>query len=262
MEETMIGNHSPAPSAHGATPTAARVGWYAALLTAAITAVTFGFAIAALPNSGANCTDGCIAYPYLDSLAEFPRDYLWMPLAILQSLIYVIFMASIHAYAAAHHKIFSQIGLSFAMMSAGILAGTYFVQFSVVPASLLSGETEGIPLLTQYNPHGVFIALEELGYLLMSLSFLCMAPVFSNTSRAATAVRWVFLGGFALAVTSLIVISAAYGLDRQDRFEVVVISIDWLVLLIGGILASLVFRAQLTTQHGPHAETALGKIGV
>lgn len=34
----------------------------------------------------------------------------------------------------------------------------------------MHGETEGITLLTQYNAHGIFIALEELGYLLMSLS--------------------------------------------------------------------------------------------
>ena len=32
-------------------------------------------------------------------------------------------------------------------------------------------------MLIQYNPHGVFIALEEPGYLVMSLSFLFMAPV-------------------------------------------------------------------------------------
>lgn len=255
----MTGHERPAMHTELAAPTAARVGWYAALLTAILTVVTFGFAITALPNAGAGCVEGCLQYPYLDSLAEFPRDYLWMPLAILLVLVYVVFMASIHAYAEVRQQLFSQIGLSFALMAAGILASTYFVQFSVVPVSLLSGETEGIALLTQYNPHGLFIALEELGYLLMSLSFLFMAPVFANQGRLEAAIRWVFIGGFVLAVVALVVISAGYGLDREDRFEVVVISIEWLVLLISGALVSVVFRRQLRAQHDLHAATAVAR---
>jgi hypothetical protein len=56
-----------------------------------------------------------------------------------------------------------------------VLLGGYFVQFSMVPVSLMNGQSEGIALLTQYNPYGVFIVLEELGYLLMSLSFVFLA---------------------------------------------------------------------------------------
>jgi hypothetical membrane protein len=109
----------------------------------------------------------------------------------------------------------------------------------------MSGETEGITLLTQYNAHGVFIVLEELGYLLMSLSFLFMAPVFINKNRLEVAVRWVFIISFLLTVLALTLISINYGLDRQDRFEVAVISIDWLVLIVNGILLSIVFKQQL-----------------
>jgi hypothetical protein len=60
-------------------------------------------------------------------------------------------------------RIRGQIGLSFALIAAGVLLSIYFVQFSVVPVSLMNGQTEGIALLTQYNPYGVFIVLEELG---------------------------------------------------------------------------------------------------
>ena len=112
----------------------------------------------------------------------------------------------------------------------------------------MSGETEGITLLTQYNAHGVFIALEELGYLLMALSFVFIAPAFASEERLQKAVRWVFLSGFGLAVIAFIVFSAIYGLDRQDRFEVAIISIDWLVLLVNGILLSLWFRKQQRTK--------------
>lgn len=222
-----------------------RVGFYAALFTTIITLVTFGFAIVAIPISGANCLEGCIDYPYLDTLSQFPKDYRWMPLAMLLVLSYLILMVAIQAYASPARKIFGQIGLSFGIITTIVLLVDYFVQFSVVPISLMSGETEGITLLTQYNAHGIFIVLEELGYLTMSLSFLFAAPVFADKTRLEAAIRWVFVIGFILAMIALALISINYGLDRQDRFEIAVISIDWLVLVINGILLSIVFRRQL-----------------
>ncbi len=56
---------------------------------------------------------------------------------------------------------------------------------------------------------------------------------------------WVFVIGCTIAFAALIVISFVYGLERLDRFEVVVISTAWLVLLINGILLSILFRRQL-----------------
>jgi hypothetical protein len=219
-----------------------QVGLYASIAVALLTLVTFGFAIVAIPISGANCLEGCIDYPYLDTVAQFPKDYRWMPLASLLMLAYVVWTVALHAATAPRKQIFSQVGLIFASMATLVLVTDYFLQFSVVPISLMSGETEGITLLTQYNAHGIFIALEELGYLLMALSFAFMALAMGNHSRLEAAARWVFAGGFGLALIALIAFTALYGLDRQDRFEVAVISIDWLVLLVNGILLSLWFR--------------------
>ncbi len=225
--------------------TAYSVGFYSAVLTVILTIVTFGLALTAVPISGANCPADCITYPYLDTLTRFPKDYLWMYPAIILILVYVVLMAAIHAYAAREKKIFSQIGFSFAIITAVILVVDYFIQFSVVPVSLANGETDGIALLTQYNPHGIFIALEELGYLMMALSFLFMAPVFAKRGRLETAIRWIYILSFAIVFISLVITSFAYGLERQDRFEVVAISICWLVLIINGVLLSIVFRRQL-----------------
>jgi len=221
---------------------ASRVGLYSAILTAITTAVTFGLAITAVPNAGAGCQENCVGYPYLDTLSEFPGDYLWMPPAMVLVVLYVVLVSSIHAQVTPQKRVYAQIGLSFALLAAGVLLGDYFVQFSVVPISLLNGQTEGIALLTQYNPYGFFIVLEELGYLLMALSFLFLAPVFAGGGRLAWAVRWVFVGGFVLAVIFLAAISAVYGLERMDRFEIAAISIDWLVLVINGVLLGFLFR--------------------
>jgi hypothetical protein len=233
-----------------ASTVASRAGFISAILAAAITLVTFGLAITAIPKSGASCVEGCFAYPYLDTAGQYPKDYLWMPPAALLMLVYVALMASLHSLAAAPRKVFSQIGLSLAVAAAVILAGNYFVQFSVVPVSLLNGETEGITLLTQYNPHGLFIALEELGYVVMSLSFVCMAPVFGGATRLEAAVRWIFVAAFVLTVVALAGYWAVYGIDRQDRFEVAAISINWLTLMVNGILLSILFRRQMG--HGRH----------
>ncbi len=220
-----------------------RVGFYSAIATAVLTIVTFAFALTAIPISGANCREGCISYPYLDSVSQFPKDYLWMFPAIILVLAFVVLMAAIHAYASREKQIFSQIGLSFAVSAAAILLIDYFVQLSVVPISLINNETEGIALLTQYNPHGIFIALEELGYIMMSLSLLCMAPVLIGNSRLESTIGWIFIAGFVLMVIALGAISFNFGLDRKDRFEVFVISINWLVLIFHGVLLAIVFRS-------------------
>jgi hypothetical protein len=227
------------------TTNSLRVGYYAAIVTAIVTVVTFGFAMAAIPISGANCPGDCVEYPYLDTVSQFPRDFVWMALAMILVLAYVVLMVSIHAYASRQKRVFSQIGLVLATIAAVVLLIDYYVQFFVIPMSLMNGETEGLAVLIQYNPHGVFLALEELGYLVMSLSFLFMAPVFVNRSRLESAVRWVFVIAFIVAIVSLAGFSIGYGFDKQDRFEVVVLSADWLALIVNGILLSRVFKRQL-----------------
>lgn len=83
--------------------------------------------------------------------------------AMLLVLALVALMVAVHSYVEAGRKILSHIGLSFALMAAVILLSDYYLQFTVVPVSLMNVETESLPLMIQYNPHGVFLALEEPG---------------------------------------------------------------------------------------------------
>src|SRR4029079_16847398 len=127
------------------------------------------------------CTmSACVTAPYTDVTAFFPRDYLWMYPALLLTALFVVFMVCIHQYASDDKKLFSLIGLSFAVMSAALIMIDYFIQLTVIQPSLLRGETDGLSLISQYNPHGIFIALEALGYLLMSVAFLFAAPIFAG----------------------------------------------------------------------------------
>jgi hypothetical protein len=161
---------------------------------------------------------------------------------------YVILVVSIHTYAAQHKKVYSQIGLSFALIAAGILLSDYYIQFSVVPVSLMNQETDGIALLTQYNAHGVFIVLEELGYLLMSLSFLFIATVFANKGRLASVVRSVFIAGFVLTMAFLAVLPLL-GMLRTGTLGVFLVfkpDASWTILVCGSFaLAWMLLRTGL-----------------
>jgi hypothetical protein len=217
-----------------------KVGFWSAVIITVITVVTFGLALIATPGD-------VVPYPYLDTLKLFPRDYFWMFISIPMILTYVVLVTAINSSINNRNKIFSQIGVTFAIISASIILLDYFVQFTVVPANLLNGRTEGILLLTQYNPYGIFIAMEELGYIIMALSFLLIAPVFGK-SRLESAIKWIFAVSFFATVFSFITVSIRLGLERGYIFEVIVISITWLTLIINGILLSIYFRNKLKNE--------------
>src|SRR5215213_7696650 len=227
-----------------------RLGFYAAVLTTLLTLITWGIAILTPPLVGPYCSSGCYTYPYSGIAARFPRDYIWMYPAILLSLVYYILMTSIHYFAPNDKKIFSHIGLSFALISTATFVIDYFLQVSVIQPSLLLGETEGIALLSQFNAHGVFIVLEEIGFFMMSFSMFCMAPVFVGKTKSEKAIRWLFIVCFGLTVLSFVLYSTFYGVFREYRFEVATISINWLTLIASGIPLSSVFRRVLVESPG------------
>ena len=112
------GNHT--ISLEISTSTSNKVGFYSALLTTMITLITLGLGMIAIPISGANCPADCMEYPYLDTVSQYPRDYLWMYAAIFMLLAYLALMASIHHYADRQKAVFSQIGLSLATIAAPV----------------------------------------------------------------------------------------------------------------------------------------------
>jgi len=222
-----------------------RVGFWAAVLTVLVTA-TFAVAAFSTPaRSGPFCgptTWACVPAPYTNVAQFIPGDYLWLIPGLLLVPIFVVLMAAVHAYAPEPRRIFGGIGLAFAVAYAVVIGVDYFVQLAVVVPSLQAGETEGLSLFTQYNPHGLFIAGEAFGYLAMSLALLFAAPAFAG-GRKERAIRWLLIGGFVLAVAAFI----GFWIVGGDliAFEVSVLSINWLVLIASGVLLSLVFRRAL-----------------
>lgn len=224
-----------------------KFGLYASLSLTILTIITWGFAMIAVPPVGPYCPGDCMTYPFSDMLLYFPRDYYWMYLAIFQLFGYLIFIVSNHFIAPIEKKLFSFLGVAFALISTIVLLIVYFVQFSVVPVSMMNGEREGIALLTQYNEHGIFIAMEELGYITMSISFLFLSFIFSQKNRLERTIRLILISAFLLMLIAFVFYSIKFGIDRSYRFEVAAITINWLTTITIGILVSILIKNKLKT---------------
>ena len=100
--------------------------------------------------------------------------------------------------------------------------------------------------LSQFNAHGVFIVLEEIAFIMMSMSMLFMTPVFVGKTKSEKAIRLIFTGNFVLTASSFALFIVFYGIFREYRFEVAAFAINWLALIVSGIFLSMVFRRALT----------------
>jgi len=225
-----------------------RTGFVSSLSLFIVTLVTFGLAMTAIPKSGPFCTVDCIEYPYIDSLDFYPGDYYWMYLAVVQLAIWLVFMISLHFSCGRNKIVFGFTGVAFAGLSAVVLVLDYFIQLTVVPASLMKGETEGIAILTQYNDHGIFIAMEEAGYILMSVAFMFMALASPAGSTVGRWMKRIFVLPFVISIILFVWFSIRFGADRSYRFEIWVISVNWLVILAGSVLAGVDFYRKLKNQ--------------
>jgi hypothetical protein len=222
--------------------TASRLGFWFAILMAVVTVAALAFAVTTLPMSGPFCQSGCVTYPYEAVAAFVPHDYIWMYPAIFMAPIFVMLLICIHNYAPDDKKIFSQSGLAFALIYAAAMSINYFIQIEVMQPSILKGEMEGLVLFSQYNPHGIFIALEDLGYLMMSLAFFCTAWVFTRGDKLGSALRNLLTASPLLAFAVYIVLSLIYGKDIEYRFEVFIITFNWITSIIMGVLLSIYFK--------------------
>ena len=213
-----------------------------ALFTSITALLTLVLAYNTPPLSGPFCQNGCFQYPYLDIASRFPRDYYWMFPTMVFLITYLIMMICIRNRANKSNRLFGQIGAVFATISTTVLLIVYFTQISIVQPSLLKNETDGISLFTQFNPHGFFIAMEELGFIVMSLSFLFAGLTFSANNKLEKWIKWIFISSFILTTISLILITIGLGLQREYVFEVASISFTWLTLIINGFLLYKLFK--------------------
>ncbi len=211
-----------------------RLGFWAAILTALLAAV---FIIMGMFGSSSwDYYPGMVNYIWTYYKAI---DYVLFIPAFLLAPVFVILMACIHYYTSLEKKIFSLIGLAFALIYATVITTDYFILWTVTLPSVMHGETAGLSLFSMYNPHGIFVALESVAYLMMSVALISITPVFEG-GKIERALRWIFIIGFILSLGSLF---GVYLMNYDIvMYEIVVIAIYCPVLIISGILLGIIFR--------------------
>jgi hypothetical protein len=217
-------------------------GFVVAVLTAVTALVALAIGLFTPAHAGPYCRSDCVGYPYTGGAEFVPRDFWWQYPAILVALLAVVLTMGLTRRPSAHAALAARVATMLATIAAGVLVTDYAIQLTVVQPSLLKGETEGLGLWSQLNPHGAFIALENAGYLLLALAFVATGVAMAARSRPERAARIVFVVGGTATLLALIGYAATYRADLDYRFEVVGIAVDWLVLILVGTLLAVATR--------------------
>lgn len=152
----------------------------------------------------------------------------------------MVLAVCLHEWAGPDSKLPAAVAVCFTTIGATVIAGDYGIQLTVLQPGLLTGQTEGLSALSQYNPHGVFIAMENVGYAAFGVAFLFLGGALAAAaSRLERVVRWVFTVGGALIVAALVISALVYRAALDYRFELISLSITWLVLITAGVLLTL-----------------------
>jgi hypothetical protein len=121
-----------------------------------------------------------IISPPLLPILKYPwNEILIIAPSIVLAIAFIIVMNCVHEYATEDKKIWSRIGLSFAIIYAIFVSFVYIIQLATVIPSTLRGEGNQVLFLTLTKAHWIQ-AVDGLGYSLMSLATLFTFPVFAS----------------------------------------------------------------------------------
>jgi len=107
---------------------------------------------------------------------------------------FLVVMACIHCYASNERKVFSLVGLSFAIIYAILISVNYFIQLTFVRQTSFD-----VKIFAMDNPQSMMWVIEVLGYFFMGLSTLFAAPVFGS-GRIESLIKWLFIANGILGI--------------------------------------------------------------
>jgi hypothetical protein len=107
---------------------------------------------------------------------------------------FLVVMACIHSYASEERKVFSLVGLSFAIIYATLISVNYFIQLTFVRQTAFD-----VSVFDMANNQSMMWVIEVLGYFFMGLSTLFAAPVFGS-SKVESLVKWLFVANGILGI--------------------------------------------------------------
>jgi hypothetical protein len=152
---------------------------------------------------------------------------------------FVIAMVALHYSAPNDKKIWTHIGLLFAVIYTTYVALNYVVQLAtVIPASLIG--TLGEVRILDQTPHSLFWDVDALGYIFLALSTLFASFLFSNRGFDRW-VKWFFIANF--LVTPLISFVYFY---PTFSYTLLLLATPWVITASGSMLVlALYFKRQI-----------------
>ena len=203
-----------APSQTKPRPPFARLGFWSAVLTAVFTVLFLVGAI--LGMMGLLPPPWDIVIPIGASLFLAPS--------------FVVMMVSVHYAAPDEKKIWSHIGITFAVLYAALISIVYVTWLFVVEPHVLRGEANQVALLL-FAPGSFLQMVDGLGYTFMGVALFFAAPVFAG-KRLDKWIRWLCLlsgPGAVLVFLSYVFYSISLGVA------------EWLIIPAVAILLAMYF---------------------
>ena len=153
--------------------------------------------------------------------------------SIFLALAFVVLMVCVHYYVPEERRVWTLVGLAFAIIYAVLVSIVYFVQLTVVLPRMLAGEGESVGVLLFTSFDSFMYALDVLGYGLMSLATLFAAWGFEGSKLERAIRRAMITNGVLAPIVPL-----------QMIFPVLLfVSAIWIVTLpLSTILLAILFR--------------------
>lgn len=114
---------------------------------------------------------------------------------------FLIMMVAVHYFAPESKKIWSHIGVLFAVAYFIFVSIVYFTVLTVTMPHTLNGQEELVAVL-KYIPKSFLSGIDALGYTTMSLATLFAAPVFENKGLQ----KWIRIAFFANGIIAPIIL--------------------------------------------------------
>jgi hypothetical protein len=162
---------------------------------------------------------------------------------LLLLLAAVALAVTVHGLADAERSLASHTGVLLGTAATTLLVADYGIQLAAVQPALLAGEGGDVVLWSQYNPHGLFIALEDVGYAVWGLAFVLLGCALAGRRRTARSTAgWTLLAGGTATLVALVAYTLAYRSALDYRFEVTAIALAWLTLATSAALVVVDLR--------------------
>jgi hypothetical protein len=159
-------------------------------------------------------------------------------MGFLLTLSFLVVMACIHSYAPEEKKVFTLVGLSFAIIYATLISVNYFIQLTFVRQT-----TYDASIFDMTNNQSMMWVIEVLGYFFMGLSTLFAAPVFGS-GKVESLVRWLFVVNGILGILTPI----AYALNLPIQVLLGGLIVWDIVMPISTALLAILFRRTANTR--------------